>query len=74
MPDNRPAGRKRNITGTGSGAFKTGGGLGTGPVGGGPHLGGGIPGGGIPGGPNTRLTVPGGDADAEAVSALELYY
>ena len=45
MPDNRPSGRKRNITGTGSGAFKTGGGLGTGPVGSGPHPGGGIPGG-----------------------------
>ena len=33
MPDNKPRSRQRNITGSGSGAYKKGSGLGTGPVG-----------------------------------------
>ncbi|MCR5594953.1 MAG: peptidase C11 [Lachnospiraceae bacterium] len=33
MPDNKPRGRQRNVTGSGSGAFKKGDGLGSGPVG-----------------------------------------
>ncbi len=44
MPDNKPRGRQRNVTGSGSGAYKKGSGLGSGPVGNsGTHSGGSHP-------------------------------
>lgn len=75
MPDNRPESRKRNVTGSGSGAFKTGSGLGTGPVGStGGHSGGGPAPGGHSSGGNRAAKRGGGVGLGTILLILVIYF